>query len=134
MTLARFVVPAAALASLIGLLVLTAVLLLGQAEIGQVAGVTAASAEAGARTAVTTFLVYAGLLLLVFVEPPIRRLAVVVPLSPDLRPTYLAIALGIGYLVVLAVPILREFFALEAPNLRDGLIVLAGVTCIALAR
>jgi cation-transporting P-type ATPase E len=127
LTLARFVVPAAALASLIGLLVLTAVLLLGQAEVGEVTGTTAESAQAAARSAVTTFLVYAGLLLLVFVEPPIRRLAVVVPLSPDRRPTYLAIALGIGYLVVMAVPLLRQFFALQPPTVRDSLIVLAGV-------
>jgi cation-transporting P-type ATPase E len=127
LTLARFVVPAAALASLIGLLVLTAVLLLGQADVGAVSGMTMEVAEAGARSAVTTFLVYAGLLLLVFVEPPIRRLAVVVPLSPDKRPTYLAIGLGVAYLIVLSVPLLRQFFALQAPTLRDSLVVVAGV-------
>jgi cation-transporting ATPase E len=127
LTLARFVVPAAALASLIGLLVLTAVLLLDQADVGVVPGMTPEQAVADARSAVTSFLVYAGLLLLVFVEPPIRRLAVVVPLSPDRRPTYLAIALGVGYLVVLAVPLFRQFFALQAPSLRDTVVVGAGV-------
>ena len=127
LTLARFVVPAAALGSLIGLLVLTGVLLLYQSEVGDVPGMTPELAEAQARSAVTSFLVYAGLLLLVFVEPPIRRLAVVVPLSPDRRPTYLAIGLGVGYLVVLAVPILREFFALQAPSIRNSVIVAAAV-------
>jgi cation-transporting ATPase E len=127
LTLARFVVPAAALASLIGLLVLTGVLLLYQNEVGTVPGMTEPIAEAQARSAVTSFLVYAGLLLLVFVEPPIRRLAVVVPLSPDRRPTYLAIALGIGYLIVLAVPFLRDFFALQAPSIRNSVIVSAGI-------
>jgi cation-transporting ATPase E len=127
LTLARFVVPAAALASLIGLLVLTGVLLLYQNEVGEVPGMTEQLAEAQSRSAVTSFLVFAGLLLLVFVEPPIRRLAVVVPLSPDRRPTYLAIALGVGYVVVLAIPLLREFFALQAPSMRSSVIVAAGV-------
>jgi cation-transporting ATPase E len=126
-TIARFVVPAAALASLTGLLVLTGVLLMYQNEVGTVPGMTHQLAEAQARSAVTSFLVYAGLLLLVFVEPPIPQLAVVVPLSPDRRPTYLAIALGIGYAVVLAVPVLREFFALQAPSVRNSVIVTAGV-------
>ena len=99
----------------------------GLRVVGVVPGMTPALAEAQARSAVTSFLVFAGLLLLVFVEPPIRRLAVVVPLSPDRRPTYLAIGLGIGYVIVLAVPFLRDFFALQAPSMRSSVIVAAGV-------
>ena len=34
------------------------------------------------------------------------------PISPDLRPTYLAITLAVSYLVVMLVPPLRDFFNL----------------------
>jgi cation-transporting ATPase E len=133
LTLARFVVPAAALASLIGLLVLTAVQLLGQAEVGAVPGMAIEDAERAARTAVTIFLVYTGLLLLVYVEPPIRRLAVVVPLSPDRRPAILAVTLGVAYFIVLVIPAFRDFFSLQGPSLRDGFVVAAGVVAWAVA-
>ena len=64
-TLARFVVPPAAVASFLGLLVVTVVLLMAQAD--RDAGlIPADSVEPIARTAVTAFLVYAG--------PPAGRL------------------------------------------------------------
>jgi cation-transporting ATPase E len=125
-TLARFVTPAAALGSLIGLLVFTSVLLLRSADGGDTAGAVAA-AETLAKTAVTTFLVYIGLLVIVFVEPPTARLAVAEPLSPDRRPTELAAILGIAYFVVLQVPPLRDFFSLQSLSPGDWLVVIAGV-------
>ena len=125
-TLARFVVPAAALASFIGLLVVTSVLLLGNAD--HDAGlIPLGEAELAARTAVTAFLVYVGVLVLLFVEPPHRFFAVIEPVSPDLRPTYLAVALSIGFAIVLVVPPFRQFFNLDPMSLRDAGIVAVGV-------
>ncbi len=125
-TLARFVVPPAAVASFLGLLVATAVLLLAQGDFD--AGLIAEeSVENLARTAVTAFLVCVGLLLLVFVEPPIRQLAVIEPISPDLRPTWLAAILAISFLVVMSVPPFRLFFNLHPLGLREVLIVLVAL-------
>jgi cation-transporting ATPase E len=122
-TLARFVVPPAAVASFLGLLVAATVLLMGDAEAG--AGlIDEASVEPLARTAVTAFLVCVGLLLVVFVEPPHRWLAVVEPVSPDLRPTWLAIGLGIAFAIVMSVPAFRAFFNLHPLGLREVLVVL----------
>ena len=122
-TLARFVVPPAAVASFLGLLVVTVVLLsrAGGPRRGPHPG--RESVEPIARTAVTAFLVYAGLMLVVFVEPPHPLLAVIEPVSPDRRPTWLAIGLGIGFLVVLLVPPFRAFFNLHPLGLRDVAVV-----------
>jgi cation-transporting ATPase E len=124
--LARFVVPAAGLASVIGLLVVTGIFLIGQAE--QQAGlVTAQEVDAVAKTSVTTFLIYVGVLVLLFTEPPTRLFAVIDAISPDRRPAYLAIILGVSYALVLLIPPLREFFNLSLLGLRDAVIVLLGV-------
>jgi cation-transporting ATPase E len=125
-TLARFVVPAAALGSFIGLLVATIVLLLG--DVDYEAGLMSLEdVDGAARTAVTAFLVYVGVLVLLFVEPPHRFFAVVEPVSPDRRPTYLALALGIGFFIVLLVPPFRAFFNLHSISVRDTGIVAIGV-------
>jgi cation-transporting ATPase E len=125
-TLARFVVPAAALASVIGLLVVTGIFLLGDADY-EAGLVTQEAVDAAAKTSVTTFLIYVGVLVLIFVEPPTRLFAVIEPLSPDRRPTYLAITLAVSYAVVLLVPPLRDFFNLYLLDLRDLAIVMSGV-------
>jgi cation-transporting ATPase E len=125
-TLARFVVPPAAVASFLGLLVVTVVLLFAEAD--RDAGLIPPEAvEPIARTAVTAFLVYAGLLLILFVEPPHPWLAVIEPVSPDRRPTWLAIGLAIGFLVVLLAPAFRDFFNLHPLGLREVAVVLLGL-------
>jgi hypothetical protein len=80
-----------------------------------------------ARTSVTAFLVYAGLLLVVFVEPPTRRWAVIEPISPDRRPTWLAIGLAVAFVVVMVVPPFRTFFNLYPLGLREVVVVLLGL-------
>jgi cation-transporting ATPase E len=125
-TLARFVVPAAALASFVGLLVAAAVLLVADTDY-EAGLIPIENVELVARSAVTGFLVYVGVILLLFVEPPTRFFAVMEPVSPDRRPTWLAIALGLGFLVVLLVPPLRNFFNLHPLSLREVGIVAAGV-------
>ena len=51
-------------------------------------------ATVDARTALTSFLVFVGLFLILFVEPPIKWFAVAEPVTPDRRPAMLAIGLG----------------------------------------
>ena len=125
-TLARFVVPPAAVASFLGLLVAAVVLLMAQADY-EAGRIELASVEPIARTAVTAFLVSVGLLLLLFVEPPNRHFAVIEPISPDKRPTWLALVLAVAFVVVLAVPPLRSFFNLHPLGLREGLVVLVAL-------
>ena len=122
-TLARFVVPAAVGSSLIGLVLFVGLLFLGT----QYDGKTLADSLRMAQTALTSFLVYAGLLLVIFVEPPIPWFAVVEPLTPDRRPTVLALGLAITYIVVLQVPFARDFFQLIAPDPREGILVVVSV-------
>jgi len=118
-TLMRFVVPAAVVTSLVGLVLLYSALALRfieandpsltQAEIDRLL----ALATPGAQSVLTSFLVFTGLALVAFVEPPTRWLAVVRPLTKDRRPALLALGLAIAYLVVMAFGTLRAFFALQ---------------------
>jgi len=118
-TLARFVVPAAVASSLVGLLLFNGSLLMA-------GSVTAESLDA-ARTALTSFLVYAGLFLIVFVEPPLRWFAVVERRTNDRRPAWLALALGIGFIVVVLLPPARAWFSFSVPDPRNALLVLVAV-------
>jgi cation-transporting ATPase E len=125
-TLARFVLPAAALASVVGLLVVTGIFLIGDADFD--AGLTTQQAvENAAKTSVTVFLILVGMLVVVFVEPPVKWLAVIEPVSPDWRPTWLALGLTAALGVVLLVPPFRDFFNLHGLSGRDMAIVLGGV-------
>jgi cation-transporting ATPase E len=63
-----------------------------------------------AQSALTTFLVYTGLLLIIFVEPPIQWFVGGDELSGDWRPTFLAIGLLIGYWIILLFEPLQTFF------------------------
>ena len=121
-TLARFVVPAAVVSSLVGLLVFYGVLALSSPDPAALE-----PAAGNARTALTSFLVFVGLFLIVFVEPPIKWFAVAEPLTADRRPTYLAIGLGLAFVLVLLTPPARAFFQMIAPAPREGLIVILAV-------
>jgi cation-transporting ATPase E len=115
------VAPAAVVSSLLGLAVFYGSLVLSGAQ--DAATLEAAAAEA--RTAFTSFLVLAGLALIVFVEPPTDWLAVAEPRSRDRRPTYLAAALAAGYAATLVLPAARDFFSFAVPQPLEGLLVLA---------
>ena len=134
-TLARFVVPAAVLSSLAGLAVLFGVIVLRLGGIEAITGVEAedkAALDAAitiAQSALTSFLVFAGLALVVFVEPPVPWLAVVEPQSPDWRPTILAGGLVAIYLLMLSSHAGRTVFALHALGIAElgfVFVVLAG--------
>lgn len=71
-------------------------------------------AHLAAQTALTTFTVFAGLVLVVFVEPPLRFFAGGDELSGDWRPTLLALALLAGYFVIVLVEPVRAFFEMAA--------------------
>jgi cation-transporting P-type ATPase E len=122
-TLATFVIPAAVVSSLIGLVVFYGSLALSGAS--DQAALDAASAQA--RTALTTFLVFIGLILVVFVEPPTDWLAVAEPRTPDRRPTLLAAVLALGFIAMLLVPPMREFFGFQVPGVREAAIVTVAV-------
>jgi cation-transporting ATPase E len=65
-----------------------------------------------AQSVLTAFLVFMGLLLIVFVEPPVRWLAGGDALSEDRRPTYLAGALLLAYALIVTIAPVRESFEL----------------------
>lgn len=52
-------------------------------------------------------------MLVVFVKPPVKFLAIVSPVSPDKRYALLALGLMFVYLVILAVPLGRTIYGLE---------------------
>ena len=122
-TLARFVVPAAVVSSLMGVALFAGIQFLAVSVDGQ----TARAGLRDAQTSLTSFLVFVGLLLIVFVEPPVRWFAVAEPITRDRRPAYLAIGLAVGYVTVLMIPFARDFFQLVAPAPRDALIVVLSV-------
>jgi cation-transporting ATPase E len=138
-TLARFVVPAAVLSSLAGLAVLFGVIVLQLGGLEAVAGrgsedpAALDAAVAIAQSALTSFLVFAGLVLVVFVEPPVAWLAVIEPLSPDRRPTILAGGLAALYLVTLAMPAGRTIFALHRLGVTELAFVFVAVVAWAVA-
>jgi cation-transporting ATPase E len=67
------------------------------------------------------------MLVIVFVEPPVKWLAVIEPLSPDWRPARLAVTLTGALVVVMLVPPFRDFFNLYPMSLRDVGLVLGGL-------
>ena len=76
-----------------------------------------------AQSALTTFSILCGLLLLPFVEPPTRLWTGGSKLSGDWRPTLLALGLLVGYATLLVIPPLRAFFALTALDGRSYLLI-----------
>lgn len=80
-------------------------------------------AGAIARTALTTFTILTGLLLVVFVEPPVEFFVGGDELSSDRRPTILAVALLFGFVLVVLIAPLRNFFELIPLRLSDYAII-----------
>jgi cation-transporting ATPase E len=132
-TLASFVIPAAAVTSLIGLLILYGTIVLRlldandpsltQAEVDAIV----AAATPAAQSAVTAFLVFTGLALVVFVEPPSDWFAVFRPRTDDRRPAAMAAVLGIAFVIVDVVGPLRAIFDLRPLDPIEWAIVAASV-------
>jgi hypothetical protein len=82
-----------------------------------------------AQSALTSFSIFCGLLLVLFVEPPSRMWVGGQHLSSDWRPAYLVMLLFAAYVVILAIPAAGKFFDL-APLGLVGYLVLAGFAFI----
>ncbi len=78
-----------------------------------------------ARTALTTATIMCGLLLIPFVEPPTKWWVGGDLLSGDWRPSLLALGMLVLYGVIVAVPLLREFFELTMLRWWDYLLLAA---------
>lgn len=76
-----------------------------------------------AQSALTTFTIATGLLLIPFVEPPARVWTGGSRLGGDWRPSLLALGLLGGYVALLAIPPLRAFFELTALDVRGYLLI-----------
>jgi cation-transporting ATPase E len=124
-TLIDFVVPAAATSALVGLIVFYGTLLVDPAAAAS-GGVPHPSALAEARSALTTFLVLSGLLLVPFVAPPSRWFAVVDPVADDLRPAVLTVALAAAFLVMALTSVGRAFFDLVPLRGTAAVLVVGG--------
>jgi cation-transporting ATPase E len=119
-TILRFVLPAAIFSSVIGLTMFYTVLLLQMESYGDLASMTPAQVAdvlrlslPVAQSALTAFLVFVGLGLVVYVEPPAKWVAVVQAQSPDRRPTILAIVLALAFIVLVVVEPLGDLFGLS---------------------
>jgi len=89
----------------------------------QEAGVSRPEAQLIAQSALTTFAVCSGLLLVPFVVPPTNFWVGGSKLSGDWRPTLLALGLLAVYLIVVALAPARAFFSLAAFNTMDYLLI-----------
>jgi cation-transporting ATPase E len=79
-----------------------------------------------AQTALTSFTILCGLLLIPFVEPPTKFWVGGDRLSGDWRPTILAIGLMVVYIVIMAVPFFREMFDMLPLTWLEYLLIVAG--------
>lgn len=80
-----------------------------------------------ARSALTTFTVLSGVLLIIFVEPPTPFFTGGDELSGDKRPTLLAAGMVAAFVLILLIPPLRDFFELVVLPIPFYGIIIAGV-------
>jgi len=85
------------------------------------------------QSVLTVFSVLAGLVLVMFVEPPLRWLTGGDRYSGDVRPTLLALGLGLVFAAIMAVPSLRRLFELLPLEARDYGVVGAALVAWLLA-
>lgn len=132
----QFVLPAAISVSLIALFVylgeyyVTLVLRAidfsnGHPQLGESAALAASiiTARAVAQTSLTTFTVMCGILLLLFIEPPSKFWVGGHQLRGDRRFIFLALAMFAAYVILLAIPPLRNLFDLTLLNFFDYLFI-----------
>lgn len=80
-----------------------------------------------ARSALTTFLVYTGIVCILFVRPYFQFLAVINNKTNDVKPTLMALVMALAYVAVMAVEPLRNFFELIVLNPKDYIIIAIAV-------
>ncbi len=77
-----------------------------------------------ARSALTTLTIFCGLLLIPFAQPPTQAFVGGAPLNGDWRPTILAGAMVVLYAILLAIPVLRDFYELRVLSVAEYAIIL----------
>ncbi len=135
--LAHFIITPVVLTSIIGVLLFYAVLwistglshLIGPEITLRERTIMLGTMRPIAQTALASFLVLAGLLLVIFVEPPSKWWTGGDELSGDWKPTIMAILLIVGFFIISAVPALRNLFALRELNMFEWALTL-GATVI----
>jgi cation-transporting ATPase E len=133
--LVHFILPPVVTTSVLALLLFAGMYLLHHASLGQLNVLTGSGADGSspadalaiAETALTTFLVCTGLVLIIFVQPPTRWWVGGNPLSGDWRPTRLAIGLLLVFLIISLVPQLRNLFLLSPLTVQEYALVLGAV-------
>ena len=126
----HFVLPASLTMSVFGLLVFAGFLFFGIQEYLAAHPLVEAQDILGivlpaAQTALVSFSILCGLLLLVFVEPPTHFWAGGDEFGGDRRPAFLALGLMVGYVVFLAMPSLRSFFDFAPISIFGHLVIAA---------
>lgn len=76
-----------------------------------------------AQTALTTLMVLCGLVLIPFAEPPVQALVAGDEYSGDKRPTYVAAAMLVLFILIMAIPFSRSFFELAVLPPQDILMI-----------
>jgi cation-transporting ATPase E len=111
--LLHFILPPVVLTSTMGLALFVGTYALRLAQVGSLGTRSAALADSPvAQTTLTAFLVYCGLFLVIFVEPPTPWWTGGSRLSADRRPALLAVAMMASFAVMDFLPLLRRAFVL----------------------
>ncbi|WP_165360534.1 HAD-IC family P-type ATPase [Candidatus Chloroploca sp. Khr17] len=139
--LLRFLIPASLLSTVFGLLIFFGAIIIEY--VVRAAGVPPGGEEQLlygtalpiAQTALLSFLIFTGLLLVVFVEPPTAWWVGGDELSGDWRPTLVALGCALLYGAILLIPALRDWFVLRVPHsVSFGLIGVATLIWLFLLR
>ncbi len=130
------VVPATVISGLIGLVLFYAALMVGPvydymtdpALPIDLVDAAIRSATPVAQSALAAFLVFCGLFMIVFVQPPNAWWEGAGVVSGDWRPMFLASGLGLAFALMLELPEIGELFALDPLPLYIKLMVILAVT------
>ena len=130
------VVPATVVSSLLGLALFYAALMIGPVydymtdptyPLDLVSAAIQSSTPV-AQSALAAFLVFCGLFMIVFVQPPTAWWEGAEVVSGDWRPMFLASGLGLAFALMLEIPEFGELFALDPLPLYIKLLVMVAVT------
>lgn len=124
--LLHFILPPVLITSILGLLLFVgtyALILVQTGTFGARNGSVLLNDFPVAQTTLTTFLVFCGLFLVIFVEPPTRWWVGGHALTGDWRPTLLAVGMMIAFMVIMLVPPLRSLFVLHSLGIQEYLLV-----------
>jgi len=124
--LLHFILPPVLITSVFGLLLYVGSYALWLVSIGSFGarnGLYQLDDYPAAQTMLTTFLVFCGLFLVIFVEPPTPWWAGGNRLSCDWRPTLLAVGMMGAFVVITLIPALRALFVLSPLGWRELLLI-----------